>query len=249
MMIFSHINPEFQHLKNEIQALPERFKNEGEVLEKDRNVIKIISVDGIPMNVKSFKIPNPINRLAYAYVRPSKAERSYKYAELLLKRGIGTPKPIAYIICKNLLGISHSYYISLQQEHDFLFRDLKLQNPPEMEQILREFTRFTHHFHTQGIYFIDHSPGNTLIKKTGQHYDFYLVDLNRIKFMPIDPLTGLKNFYRLNATDTMIDIIADEYAHLTSSDAQEMTRLLKAWTHAHDAKVLERKRKKGIIKG
>ena len=41
--------------------------------------------------------------------------------------------------------------------------------------------------------------------------------------MTIPPLVGLKNFYRLNATDDMIDIIADEYARLTHSDAMEMT--------------------------
>ena len=71
-----------------------------------------------------------------------------------------------------------------------------------------------------------------------------LVDLNRIKFMTIPPLVGLRNFYRLNATDNMIDIIADEYARLTHSDAMEMTRLLKEWTHAHDELVLKRKAKK-----
>lgn len=58
--------------------------------------------------------------------------------------------------------------------------------------------------------------------------------------MTISPLVGLKNFYRLNATDDMIDIIADEYARLTHSDAMEMTRLLKEWTHAHDEQVLKR---------
>ena len=104
---------------------------------------------------------------------------------------------------------------------------------------LREY-----HFHTQSIYFIDHSPGNTLIRREGERVHFMLVDLNRIKFMTISPLVGLKNFYRLNATDDMIDIIADEYARLTHSDAMEMTRLLKEWTHAHDEQVFKRKAKK-----
>lgn len=246
-MIISEINPTFKHLQEDILTLPERFKEEGKVLEKDRNVIKILNVKGIDVNVKSFKVPNLINRFAYAYIRPSKAERSYKYAKLLLEKQIGTPTPIAYMIQRNWFGITHSYYISLQQEYDFLFRDLKILQPDHLEQILREFTRFTYHFHTQGIYFIDHSPGNTLIKKVNDHYEFYLVDLNRIKFMNIDPLTGLKNFYRLNATDKMIEIIAHEYALLTHSDPENMTSLLKEWTHTHDAKVLERKRRKGKL--
>ena len=45
----------------------------------------------------------------------------------------------------------------------------------------------------------------------------------------------------------MIDIIADEYARLTQADPIKMTRLLKSWTHAHDARVLARKKKKGKI--
>ena len=54
----------------------------------------------------------------------------------------------------------------------------------------------------------------------------------------------LKNFYRLNADDGMIGIIADEYARLTGGDSGEMSVLLKKWTHEHDAKVLKRKQKK-----
>ena len=68
--------------------------------------------------------------------------------------------------------------------------------------------------------------------------------MNRFILMTISPLVGFKNFYRLNATDDMIDIIADEYARLTHSDAMEMTRLLKEWTHAHDEHVFKRKAKK-----
>lgn len=239
------IHPDFEQYREEIMTLPVRFEREGETITAARNIIKTMSLRGIPVNVKSFKKPHLLNRLAYAYIRPSKAERSYKYAELLLANRIATPQPIAYIIRQNLFGILQSYYISLQQEFDFEFRALRIQNPPDMEQILREFTRFTHHFHSCGIYFIDHSPGNTLIHRAGNHYDFYLVDLNRIKFMHIDPFTGLHNFYRLNATDGMIDIIADEYAHLTNSNPQQMAAQLKEWTHDHDQKVMERNRRKG----
>ncbi len=241
------INPEFESLRKEILALPERFRQEGKMLKKDRNVIKVLEVAGITMNVKSFKQPNFINQFAYAYVRPSKAERSFCYAEILTRKQVGTPQPVAYLVYRNGWGLTRSYYISLQQPYDMLFSDLRLQRPADLEQILREFTRFTWHFHSQGIYFIDHSPGNTLIKRENNHYRFYLVDLNRIKFKTITPLVGLKNFYRLNATDDMIDIIADEYARLTQADPIKMTRLLKSWTHAHDARVLARKKKKGKI--
>lgn len=62
--------------------------------------------------------------------------------------------------------------------------------------------------------------------------------------MSIPPLVGLKNFYRLNATDDMIDIITDEYCPVDEFGFREMTRLLKEWTHDHDERVRRRKEKK-----
>ena len=36
---------------------------------------------------------------------------------------------------------------------------------PDHDTILRQFTRFSFNLHEKGIEFLDHSPGNTLIKK------------------------------------------------------------------------------------
>ncbi len=243
-MIEYLVNPRYKFLEKAILDIPRRFDLEGEVIEDNRNVIKILEIGGERFNVKSFKKPNVINQFAYAYIRKGKAQRSFEFANILLERGVSTPDPVAYIIYRNLFGVTRSFYISRQVEYDYVFRDLREKRPADLEFILREFTRFTYHFHTQSIYFIDHSPGNTLIKRDGTQVHFMLVDLNRIKFMKISPLVGLKNFYRLHATDDMIDVIADEYAKLTHSDGVEMTRLLKEWTHAHDARVAERKAKR-----
>lgn len=238
------INPKYGYLEKAILDIPRRFELEGEVIQDNRNVIKILDLEGIRVNVKSFKKPNVVNQFVYAYIRKGKAQRSYEYAHLFREKGIGTPEPVAYIVKRNAWGVTRSYYISLQEDYDYTFRDLKVVRPADLEYILREFTRFTRYFHTQSIYFVDHSPGNTLIKRTEKGVEFSLVDLNRVKFMSISPWVGLKNFYRLNAADDMIDIIADEYARLTNSDSAEMTRLLKAWTHAHDERVRRRKEKK-----
>ena len=51
----------------------------------------------------------------------------------------------------------------------------------------------------------------------------------------------------MNASDTMIDIMAEEYACLTREDAGKMIGLLRKWTHEHDEKVIKRKRRKGIL--
>lgn len=245
-MIRYEINPKYSSLKDEILQIPGRFETEGEVIHALRNVIKVITVGGIRMNVKSFKVPHLINRFAYAYVRKSKAERSFEYGNKLLALGVNNPEPVAYIVYRTFPGITRSYYISLQQEYDFTFEGLIKQQPENMEPILRAFTRFTYNFHTQGVYFVDHSPANTLIRRMpdGQ-YSFSLVDLNRIKFMKISPYAGLQNFYRLHMTDAMIRIVADEYATLCGADKEAMTLKLTEWIHAHDEQV----RKKRIAKG
>ena len=200
-MIDYQINPKYKSLEKAILDIPRRFDLEGEVIDNKRNVIKILDVEGERFNVKSFKKPNVINQFAYAYVRKGKAQRSFEYANTLLERGVDTPEPIAYIVYRNVFGVTRSFYISRQEEYDYTFRDLRVKCPADLEFILREFTRFTYHFHTQSIYFIDHSPGNTLIRREGERVHFMLVDLNRIKFMTISPLVGLKNFYRLNRSE------------------------------------------------
>lgn len=241
-------HPEYRQLHDELTLLPQHFEEEGTIVYQGRNLIKALRIGGTLRNVKSFKIPHWLNRFVYAYFRPSKAKRSFTYANLLLAKGIGTPCPIAYLVERSFWGIRRSYYVSEQVAFDYEFRDLRVQNPSDLEAILRAFTRFTWQFHQAGIYFIDHSPGNTLIQREEEGYRFYLVDLNRMKFKHITPYKGLKNFYRLNATDEMIAVIADEYARLTHSDATRMTSLLKKWTHRHDRQVQKQIEKRNAKK-
>lgn len=246
-MIQYEINPEYAYLKEELLTLPERFRNEGDVIYSGRNILKIIEVGGIRMNIKSFKEPHLINKFAYAYIRKSKAERSFEYACKFMALGIGTPEPIAYILFRDWLGITRSYYISLQVDCDFTFRGLTELQPRDMDEILKAFTRFTYDFQSKGVHFIDHSPGNTLIKREDNGtYSFYLVDLNRTEFINIPPQEGLKNFRRLYPTEYMIDVMAQEYAHLTNADEKESIRRLQDYTaefNEWDKRKKERRKK------
>jgi len=198
-----------------------------------RNIIKKITVDGIELNIKSFKIPNLVNKIAYKFLRKSKARRSFEYGNKLLKLGINTPKPIAFIEYSSLFFFQNSFYVSEQFPYDLTYRELiNNHDYPDFELILRAFTRFTFKLHENGINFLDHSPGNTLIKKNKEGYEFYLVDLNRMKFQNMSFEERMKNFAKLSPKDVMLAIMSDEYSKLyPSKTKEEITKTMYFFSH------------------
>lgn len=196
----------------------ENFNNLGETFIKgNRNTIKLFQIEGQTLNIKSFKSPNLINKIAYRYFRKSKAKRSFEFATILIEKGIGTPQPIAYYEKFDLLGLNDSYYVCEHLNPDLTYRELVETDYPDAENILRQFTRFTYEMHQKGIEFLDHSPGNTLIKnETNGVYSFYLVDLNRMKFhAELDFHTRMKNLSKITPKENMVKIMSNEYAKIS----------------------------------
>ena len=217
------IQKEFINIEHEVKSFINNFDVVGETIYKgNRNELKTHQIKQLTINIKRFKTPHLVNRIAYRWFRKSKAERSFLYAKMLLDKNVGTPKPIAYQENYNTFGLLQSYYVSVQQNHDLTFRELIHQpDYPNREEILRQFTAFTFHFHNQGVFFLDHSPGNTLIEKLGYgNYAFYLVDLNRMQFKTLTYEERLKNFARLSPTYNMVKIMADEYAKLIQKNPE-----------------------------
>ncbi len=231
------INPEYRYLEKEILNIPERFQREGEVIYKGRNLLKVLEVGGIKMCVKSYKKPHLINQVAYAYLRKSKAERAFLFANRFIELGVSTPGPVAYMLFKDKVGLTSSYYICLQEDGVCTLRGLLSLPVEEQEEAFRAFTRFTYDFQQKGVYFIDHSMGNTLVRKAADGYHFSLVDLNRTRFMPVSYKKGLKNLSMLELDDHMLRVIGKEYAMLTGKDEQLTGDRLIAFTRAHDAHV------------
>ena len=100
-------------------------------------------------------------------------------------------------------------------ENDWTFRELiTIPQLPDHESILRQFTHFCFELHEKGIEFLDHSPGNTLIKKISEgKFRFYLVDLNRMRFRKsISFDQRMKNLQRLTTNEEIIKVMSNEYA-------------------------------------
>lgn len=234
--------------KNKLTEAIDKFDSfEGGVGE--RNTIKIIDINGTDINIKAFKVPNIFNQIAYKYFRKSKAQRSFEYAKKLIQLGIGTPKPLAYFEYKTFLLFKRSFYLSEQLECDLTYRELITNlNYPDYDAILRAFTRFTYSLHEKGIQFLDHSPGNTLIKKNNDKYDFYLVDLNRMNFGTMNFETRIKNFSRLTVHKSMVEVMSDEYAKCTGENFEKIFNLMWQETQSIQEKFNRKKRLKNKLK-
>ena len=244
-MVFFH--PDYTSKSSKILDCISNFNKEGtNVLKGDRNEIKSFDLDGEKINIKSFKKPNAFNSVVYKYVRKSKAERSFKYAQKILKSDILTPFPIAYVEEFSALGLQKSYYVSRHIDYDFDFRELIHQPTfPDRINILQQFTEFTFKLHESNINFYDHSPGNTLIvKKAGLLYDFYLIDLNRMTFESMDFNKRMHNFRRLWLSKTMIKIMSDTYSKLYNKGYYETYDLMLKHSRAFQRKIDSKKLRK-----
>ena len=210
-----------------------------------RNIIKIVALDGSKINIKAFKKPNAVNKIVYRFFRKSKAQRSFEYANKLMELGIGTPKPIAYFEYTTPLLFGKSFYASEHLDCDMTYRELtKDFDIPDFDAILRAVTRFTYNLHQKNIHFLDHSPGNTLIKKVTDEYHFYLVDLNRMHFGPMDFETRIKNFSRLTIHKSMVQVMSDEYAKCSGENYNKIFDLMWKETEAFQEKFHRKKRLK-----
>lgn len=237
------IHPKYSHIAEKLKDVLNNFSEKGEYVTRgDRNVIKRVHLEGVSFNIKKFKTPNKFQSLVYEFLRKSKAKRSYEYASKLIGYKITTPFPIAYLEVFSD-GLKESFYVSEHIEYDFDFREL-IHNPSfeKRNEVLRQFTQFTFKLHENGVNFLDHSPGNTLIiDNDNDNYEFYLIDLNRMRFESMDFEKRMHNFRRLWLSKTMVKVMAAEYAELYGKSYEEIHALMLKYSRAFQKKVNSKK--------
>ncbi len=243
------VAPEFRELESWISQLPSEFSSSGKTIFKLRNEVKVFNVGNYHLNVKAFKIPNLINRFVYVYLRGSKAERSYTYARKFLILGIPTPSAVGYVRCTKNGLLTKSYYISLHLNYNFTLRQVLDSHVELREEVLRQWVKFTYEkLHTNGIFHLDYSPGNTLITKTNGQYQFSVVDLNRMFFGPVSYEKGLSNFCRLNVDTPTLGLIGREYALLRNENPELAAKMIVEINCKGGAQVEKRELMKSILK-
>ena len=216
------IHNKFKDFQERIVFFIDHFLIEGKILVNgQRNIIKLFEFEEITLSIKSFKKPNLINKIVYRYFRKSKARRSFEFASKLMEMQIGTPQPVAFFENYDFIGLKDSYYVCEHLENVFEFREI-VQNEAfeNRDFIIRKFAQFTFEMHEKGIEFLDHSPGNTLIRKNNDgSYSFFLVDLNRMQFHEtMNFQTRMKNLSKITHKKDMIAVMSNEYAKLSGDD-------------------------------
>nr|WP_222718373.1 hypothetical protein [Aliarcobacter vitoriensis] len=237
------INEEFMIVKSFLENIKSFFSNSQNSIHKARNEIKVINYKNSDLVVKSFKIPNFINRFIYTFFKSSKAKKSYEYA---LKISEFTPKPVGFIeFYKNFL-LKDSYFVSEKFDYDFTIREPLLDKDFfQKDDIIKAFAKFTYSLHEAQIFHLDFSPGNILIKKVDGNFIFKIVDINRMKFLDLDIDLRMKNFAKLWAKDEDLEIIIKEYAKISSQNEKELIEKALNLSHKHKAKINLKKRLRG----
>lgn len=225
------------------------FSSSTSSIHKARNELRIVTLHEAETVIKSFKIPHLLNRLVYTFFRHSKAYKSYHNAVKLTRLHISTPTPIAYVEFHPYGLIKNSYFIALYAPFDFTIREALHHKIDDYQKVLERFCAYTYDLHQKGVWHLDYSPGNILIRRNGSEYDFNIVDINRMEFRSITPLEGCENFNKLWARDEDIEIMGREYGRLSGLDERIAIREMKIHNDANKRIKNFKKRLKNLLRG
>jgi len=219
------VNPHQDLYSGFVQTVHRQFDKTGTLIFKHRNELRMFNIDGFFVNVKKFRKPYWLNRIVYTFFSSSKAQRSYHHALKLIKQGIETPEPIAYILIKQH-GLLHvSYYVSRHVEYDRNMYEFGIGGIVGREQIVEAFAVFTAGIHEKGVYHKDYSPGNILFKAEGDKITFCLVDINRMRFGRVSIQQGCANFARLWGQMSFFELALRKYAEQRRANPEECFQL------------------------
>ena len=227
-----------------LETIREHFHEAKQSIWDKRNKIKIVHFGDKEITVKLFKTPHMINKLAYTFIRPSKAARSYENS-LRIKAFV--PLPIGYVEYKKFGLIHDSYFVSEHYNYDFTIREpLSQKEFPDKEAILEQFAHFTYRLHEAGVEHLDYSPGNILIKQISKdQYECKVIDVNRMKFRDLTMQERLENFAKLWADDEDLSIIIGAYTQMCGWERAKAIEIACKASQQHKEKTNFKKKLKG----
>ena len=258
MGVSYEINPEYAgQLKPLVEILSGgKIPPEAECIYTGRNRLYTLRQGELTVNIKEFRIPKFPNNFIYKNLRKSKALRSYLYANELLKRGLPSPTPLAYVEITRRGLFKKSYYVSMQSPYSETLREWEKRAPSERDELLNAYAGLMARMHQAGIRHLDLSPGNVLWQRnphTGE-FDFHVIDLNRMKIYdrPLTLAEAFTNFRNINLIEEETRRLGYIYGQVTGLDPDECAdravQVLrddrKRKQRVHRLKALKRKKRK-----
>ncbi|MDZ7669274.1 MAG: lipopolysaccharide kinase InaA family protein [Gammaproteobacteria bacterium] len=165
----------------------------GGLLRKARNAIWTVQdpVDAHRQLAIKQPIKLRINKRLIERFRPSKARRSFSGACQLLRRGIDSPRPVAYFERAQGAGLTENWYICEYQTGSRSVRDYftayaageERYDGLTLNEFLDALVPWLVTLHRVGVVFRDLSGGNVLVRRTDDGtLAFSLIDTARARF-------------------------------------------------------------------
>lgn len=213
--MFIHVHPKYNYLKEKISKIPDGNYERLHTFCNNRNIVEQTKIDDCLFVVKKYKVPNFANRIVYTFFRKSKAHRAYDNALKILRFGISTPFPVAYIESKKK-GLFHTgYFISEYVDCPTLssYKNIHLSDE-ETDKFKEDFLNFTIELHEKSILPLDFNTGNIFCRKeeNSGRYKFALTDINRVVFGDFSRYRPMLSFAQMGLPPKELVDVMTEYS-------------------------------------
>lgn len=166
-----------------INSIPSLFgTNCGEVLKDKRNSVRRLKHDGLTFIAKRYKRVNWIQSIIYTHFRKTKAERAFLFADEFSKRGVNSPRAVAYMEDYERRRFTVGYFVYEESKGKEVFPELveKEHFDRRLADAVVDYIVF---MHSRGVLHGDLNSANFLytVDADGK-YHFDMIDTNRSHF-------------------------------------------------------------------
>ena len=218
--------------------------NQGELLYRARNQIRLFDVDGRKLVVKRFKRNGIVKAMVYTLFRKNKARRSYENAGLLRQRGFVTPHEVAYIEQRTAGLVTQVYYVCAYTDGEPI-RPRLIEQEPFDERLAVSYARYVASLHEAGVLHRDLNPTNVLFSESGEPaaVSFELIDINRMQFFDgaVPKAACMENLTLFYWLTPAYRYILNEYARQRGWSEDDVAEAIRV-KQRHDRRWIRRKR-------